>query len=250
MMDVAKLLELITSNPERALFIIYGAKKLSQEIWNKISKKYKEVQKLKKFGCTPSDELATKLIKIDGSESFCRLKKIIGNHETLKVVRIGLYLEKLNKEGVTSLVKDIKNEIWENHSSEGMNLINMGSSGLLSPLIEQLETLKETNKLSKSQLIKEYEYAIQKLDDISIWVNRHDLIENIMLRIKRKMKLMRPKIFFIIAAGNASTKTAEAIAKLNNQNQIRERGYMVFQPQITPFGHQKSQYLWTFYKFV
>lgn len=248
-----EILALIVSNPAKALLLVESlklAKQLSDEHLKKIAEKFKDIQKLKKFGCTPSDELAKNLIKIDSTPKFLQLKKLIGKHQTLKLARIGLYLGKLNLEGVKSVVDEIRNEIIENHGYDGAKLINMGSSGILSESIDALQNVKDEFNLSKSEVIIEYEYSIKKIEYISIWIKSEDVAQNIKIKIINKMEDMRPRLFYVIATGLASSNTAQVIAEMCNKNEIRKRGYMVFSPRIVPFGDATRQYLWTFYSFV
>ncbi len=251
-MEINELLDLIIKNPSQALIVIETLKtagSLTKEHFKKISKKFKQTQKLKKFGCTPDDEIADKLRKIDSTPEFCRLHKLIGNHPTLRLARIGLYLETLNKEGQTQVVEKIRGQIFENHREVGLQFLDIGSSGLMTEVINSLENINNEFNLPKNDLIRKYEYIIQKMKYITIYVDNEQSSQNIELKVSQKMDQF-PEDFYVIATGIASDKTMQVIARMNNQKKFQERGYMLFSPNIKPHGDTKKQYIWTFSRFL
>lgn len=249
---IEQILSLIVNNPEQALIAIEALKvagKLTKDEFKILSRKFRDSQKLKHFGCTPSDELADKLRKIDSTPEYQRLKSLIGNHSSLKLARIGLYLETLNEQGATLIVNQIRSEIVENMGPESMKILDLGSSGLMSKVIDAVKSLKEELNLFQTDVIKRYEYIVRRMELISIYVKNIDTIPNIKLRIEKKIGQM-PEEFFVIASGTASSNTAYAIAQLNVKNVFSDAGYIFLSPNIRPQGKECSQFIWTFYRFV
>jgi hypothetical protein len=252
MLGLNEILDLIVSNPAQAIAAIEAlltAGKLTKPQLDLLAKKFRDAQQLRKFGITPTQDLAKSLKKIDNSTTFRQLKKLIGKHPTLRLIRVGLYLEQLNLQGSAELVESIRNEIMEHHGQEGLKIINLGSAGILSDIIDALEDLKKANNLTPIEIIDKYEYLLKRFEDVSLFINKTELPENIEIRIRRMMETTRPQMFFVIAAGSAAVHTQNVLARMITHNRIRERGYMVFQPRVLQFG-DKKQYLWTFYNFV
>lgn len=254
MVDINSILELIPKDTLKALLAIEALKKagnLTKEVFDKLSKAFIEAQRKKKFGCTVSTELAKKLIKIDSTPDFLKLKGMLKRHPTLKLARIGLYVETLYDTGARdALIYGLKGEISENHGPIGMRFLRLGSSGLLSELIDRMKDLQEHENLNTEKITEYYEYSINKLEETSIWVSNSDIDQNVELRITDKMSSMKPQLFMIIAAGYASTKAMKVIAELSNSNVIRRFGYIFFPPKIKGEIEKRKQYLWIFYKFV
>lgn len=256
-MVVDEILGLIISDPVKALLAIEGLKKagkLTKELFKNYSSAFQERQKFKKFGCTPSDLLVKKLLKIDDTPSFICLKAMLVKHPTLKLARVGLYLEKLSIEGKTKELHETRNEveyeIKDNHGDVGETFLNLASSGILSDLIKNLDNLQKNENLTKEEITRKYEYSVKKLDEITIWISNRDVKANIYLRIKNKLTQLRPDIFMCISAGNATKNAMLVIAKMTSRNTLRKHGYICFSPQISRNNPSKKQYLWTFYRFV
>lgn len=251
--ELTELLRKILENPAETLALIRGLKKagkLTATQLKKIAQAYKKLQQSKRFGFTPPNEdIAIKLLEIDKSPLFQRIRELIGKHPDLRLIRISLLIEKLNTEGATLLVDQIRSEIYENHGEYGIKIINLGSTGRISFIIDSLEKIKEEYQKSTEELINDYQYMIKKADYITVYVNNEDYIPNIELKICKKMD-QRPDIFFVIAAGRASDASMQVIAKLNNKGIIRDKGYLFFSPLIKPHGEERQRYLWTFNRFL
>lgn len=250
-MDITEIINLLATNPDAAIRLlegIYYAKQLTKDQFVAISKKIKHGLRQKEFGFSASDELADRLRKIDSTPDYLKLKQLIGNHPTLRLARIGLYLETLNKEGSTRIVNDIRDEIIKNHGDDGFKIIDLGSSGLMSGLIESLSDLKSELNLLPYEVVKEYEININKLKFRSLFVKREtsqvELEQEIMKKIKQK-----PSYFHIVAAGNALECPMLVIAKMN-AHIFRDNGYTFISPKIINHGETRKQYIWTFYLFL
>ncbi|MFA6072781.1 MAG: hypothetical protein WC758_01580 [Candidatus Woesearchaeota archaeon] len=188
--QLEQLLVLIVNNPEQALVAIEGLKiagELTKEQFKIISKKFQEAQKLRKFGFTPAKELANKLISIDSTPAYKKLKKLIGTkHPTLRLVRLGLYIETLNKQGRTDLVEKIRSEIFDNFGEQGFKILDIGSSGLMNEVIETLDNLKKEYDLPEQVLMDRYTYIIARMQFLCVYINNEDLNANIKLKIQKK----------------------------------------------------------------
>lgn len=247
-----EIIALIINNPSAALSVIETLKStgsLSAVVLKKFSEKFKEIQNNKRFGFSPSADLAKRLYKIDKTPDFIKLKKLIGKHYTLRLVRIGLYLESLNEEGAHELVKNIREEIALNEDVRSLKLVSMGSSGILSEVIGILEELSTQYGWSQRELVEEYEYILRTYDDIVLFVSSEVPKDNIKIRINNLMGKF-PKIFFVVAAGSAAKHSMVAVAEMNNDNSIRNRGYTFFPPKKKVSSSRREQFTWSFYKFL
>lgn len=251
-MGFEQILALISSDPEKALILLeklWDAGKLTKDLFKKAAKKVRDAQKRKVFGCTPSDKLANNLRRIDTTETYKELKKLIGDHHSLRLARIGLYLETLNKEGKTLVVDQIRDEIFQNHREAGLQYLDIGSSGLMTEVIDSLKKLQREFNLPQHVLIRRYEYIIRTMRYITSYINNND--HPVIIREKILKQLNRlPEQFFIIGTGIASDNTMKVIAEMNNVNIFRDKGYIIFPPNIRPHGEDRKQYIWTFTRYV
>ncbi len=250
-MSVDEILALLLSDPTKALAtleILKQGGKLTVEKYQELKIKFLDIWNQKKFGFSPPGDLAKKLNAIDSTPEYKKLKQLIGKHKTLPLVRVGLYLESLNIAGDSEKVEQIRTEIYERHGAIGSRIVSMGSCGLMSDIINMLDSLEATGKCSHEDIVHEYEYVLNKYDDIFMFVSKEETEANIELRINQQVAKL-PSSFFIVATGNAAKHGMTVIAKMNKEDGLRDKGYMFFPPKTQKYG-RKNQYTWTFWRFL
>ncbi|MFA6072780.1 MAG: hypothetical protein WC758_01575 [Candidatus Woesearchaeota archaeon] len=49
-----------------------------------------------------------------------------------------------------------------------------------------------------------------------------------------------PDVFYVIAIGTSSNKAMCAIAELNNEGDIRDKGYAFYPPKVSDYGQNRA----------
>ena len=212
-LDLSGLLKLITAG-KLAGEALKWAKKRVRELWEK-----------KEYGFTPDPELATSLQKISQTEAYSRMRQCIGNHRFLPVVRLSLRIEELSEEGKVDLISKIKDSVHKKYGFEGVRILNMGATGILKGIIQYLSDLKIRNNYTQNDVASIFEKILKKWTKISIF---HKAEYGEIKLEKTIIKYMDAiiELFFVFAAGTAGNQAKKVIARLNNNSEIRRRGYM------------------------
>jgi hypothetical protein len=219
----------------------------SWAVENKNSSKNKIISIINKgkYGFVPDPREANSLQRINESPIFCRLKECIGNHWSLNLVKVGMYIMELNDEGERKLIKEIRDRISKKYGPRGMKIIDLGSTGVIFDIIDYLDGLRMRKGYGKEYIASEFEKMLDNWYQISIFVkSKHDedsLYNDILDHMYRKFP-----IFFVFAYGSASNIAMKIIAEMNNQGMITERFRYIF--WVKP-GRDKAgmvKYAWDF----
>ncbi len=199
----------------------------------------------KKYGFVPNTTEANSLQRINESPIFCRLKECAGNHWSLNLVKVGIYIMELNDEDERILVREIRDRIHKQHGPKGMKILNLGSTGVILDVIEYLDDLKTRKGYGEEHIASEFDRILENWEQISIFVrSEHDenaLYDEILTHMYRKIH-----IFFVFAYGTACKVAMTTIAEMNNEGMITERyGYLFWvKPGKDRAG--KIKYTWEF----
>ncbi len=212
-LDLSDLLKLIAAG-KLAGDALKWAKKRVKELWEK-----------KEYGFTPDPELATSLQKISQTEAYRRIKQCIGNHRFLPVIRLGLRIEELSEEGRVDLISKIKDNVHKKYGFEGVRILNMGATGILKGIIQYLSDLKIRNDYTQNDIASIFEGILKRWSEITIF-HKAEYGESILEKTIIKYMDAIKDVFFVFAAGTAGNQAKKVIARLNNNSEIRKRGYM------------------------
>lgn len=198
-----------------------------------------------KYGFVPNAQEANSLQRINESPIFCRLKECIGDHWSLDLVKVGMYIMELNDEGERNLIRKIRDRTNKKHGPRGMKIINLGSTGVINDVISYLDNLKLRKGYSQKHVYEEFEKILDKWEQISIFVksehNEDTLYDDILSHM-----YLKHSIFFVFAYGSACNVAMKIIAEMNNDGMITERnGYLLWvKPGKDRAG--KVKYTWEF----
>lgn len=234
-MSLVELIKLIASG-ELTKEALDWAKKRVRELWNE-----------RKYGFTPDPELASGLQKVGKSEAYKRAKDCIGNHKYLEIIRLGLRIQKLSSEGQVETIGKIKDDVKRKYGIKGIRVLNMGSTGVLINVIQYLSHVKIYHDYGSEVLGEIFEDILEEWNKITIFHESdygRDTLEKTIIRYMN----LNHDVFFVFAAGNAGVQAIKTIAQLDNQNEIRNRNYMISLSNREEDQTGRVLYSWVFRK--
>ena len=184
--------------------------------------------------------------KIDKNPKFSRLIELIGKHESLYLVKIGIYIMTLNDKGKRQLIDTIKEDVANKYGTVGVNILYLGSTGVVFDVIDYLDTLNLKGK-TKDEIITEFERILDEWEQITFFITKDHDENHVRENIEIHMKLGQP-IFFVFAYGSACNVAMRTIAKMNVERLIRQKDHYLFfvTPDIDKAGRIKMA--WRFEK--
>lgn len=215
------------------------------KIGKDVEQKVIELLDKKKYGFVPNAQEANSLQRIRESPLFCRLKECVGNHWSLNLVAVGIYIMELNDEGERKLIQEIRDRTNKKYGPRGMKIVNLGSTGVILEVIEYLDSLKLRKGYSKEHIGLGFDNILDGWEQISIFVKSgHDediLYSDIVDHMFRKIP-----IFFIFSYGSACTVAMKIIAEMNVNGLIIQRYNYLFWVKPGKDRAGKVKYTWDF----
>lgn len=199
----------------------------------------------KKYGFVPNAQEARALKRINENPRFCRLKELTGKHESLNLVRVGIYIMELNDIGERQLINEIRDRVNKRYGSRGMKIINLGSTGTIFDVIDYLDTLKLRKGYNKEHIISEFNKILDDWEKITIFVKSGQDEKSLYQNIQLQMRLKHP-IFFVFAYGKACSVAMKTIADMNNAGLITQKNHYLFWSKPGKDRAGKLKYAWTF----
>lgn len=196
----------------------YGAKTVAY-IREKIREKLDE----RKYGFVPSAEEAKALFEVNKKDIYLRLKECLGGHWAIDLLRIGIYISKLNNEGKRDAIHKIRDKVHAKYGLRGIKILDMGATSIIETIALYLSNKKMRDNLNPIDLGLEFDKIIDGWEQVAIFIKKDD--ENSYVYEKIHSYMNKYSIFFVFAYGSAEIKASRAIAKLRNQNIIREKRY-------------------------
>ena len=228
----------------RELLSYINLKKLSGEVLEYAKKRLRELWYKKQYGFTPSKDEATILRQISQTDLYLRLKFCLGQHWSLPLIKVGIYVSNLNKEGQDKLVQQIKDYIFQKYGIRGIRIMELGSTGIIESIIELISDLKIRKNYTREDLVREFENILFEWKEITLFVKNEHTIDDVIITIKRKME-MKKHLFFVFAFGNASKIAMSGIAKANTEGLFSQEGYL-FSNKYWINKRGSEIYSWTF----
>jgi hypothetical protein len=216
--------ELLTKSiPELLQYL--SATKASKDVVIWVRSRIKTLWDKKQYGFTTDPETAKELQKITKSDAYKRMKECIGKVPYLNVVRLGLRIEDLSYTARSDEIHKIRNDVFKRYGPDGINILNIGNTGTLIPLIQHLSDVKIKNNLSQDDMNYRFMELIHGWESLTIFHQTDDGEDKLIAMINRHMNA-RSEIFFIFGIGTAGKQAAIAIASLNNSGEMHDKGYM------------------------
>lgn len=176
--------------------------------------------------------------------SFKQLKFLIGNHKTLPIVMTGLWIKSLSEDERLKVVSDNRNEIYEKYKEEGVNILNMGTTGFMEGFIKFLTSYNIKRNPSKEEIIGIYESTLKEWAKITIFVKKDSSVSYILSKCNSKIT-NEFRFFYVFASYSARKIASEVIDKLIKKNILKEANYEVFIEKLNQDGSRKA---WIFEK--
>ena len=245
MADLPKdIIETLNKLSFRELLSYVLLAKLSGQLLDYAKKRIKETWDKKQYGFSPSKDEAIILKRISRADVYERLKFCLGQHWSLSLIKVGIYISDLNIEGQQELVEKINEDIFKKYGKRGKRIMELGSTGVIRNIIEYISDLKIRKNYNRDDLIREFENILEDWNRITIFVKSNDTKDDIVNNLKKQIEF-KYNLFFVFAFGSASVIAYNAIAQANNEGIISEGKYMFStRPSISKVG--KEVYAWTF----
>jgi hypothetical protein len=219
-MDITELLHLITLG------------KLAGKALESAKKKIKDFLDKKKYGFTPNKEEADSLYRISREDIYKRFVDCVGNHWSKDLIRVGIYISKLNDEGRREVVDKTRREIYKKYGEKGVKIINIATTGYIIEVIQYLSRLKLTENLKEEDLQIEFEKIIEEWKSTTIFVTVNDNEDSMIKEITNLMGSKKER-FFVFGYGSAAKIASNSIDKLASDGVVKSNNYSIHIEQST-----------------
>lgn len=187
-----------------------AVKGLTEPLKNKIKKYWLK----REYGVTIEPDEGKKLQDIANEEFYKIFKKYLGEHWSIKLIKVGIYISNLNEEGKKERAGEIQKEAYRKYGPKGAKIIHLASTGILVPIMDHIINLRLYKGATCIVLNQEFDKILDEWDQISIPVSRGE-VDSLRQKIESVMLQNHP-IFFVYAAGSVSVLTQLILAKMNN----------------------------------
>lgn len=211
-------------------------KGLTTDIKNKIQQMWQKRQ----YGVTLLPDEAESLKKIAQNEFYLLFKKYLGAHWSIKLIKVGIYISELNDDGKRKRAKELQSEVYRSYGQKGVKIIQLASTGVLTPIMDYLIDLRLTKGANPIVLHQEFDLILHEWDVISIPVRPETPGDTLKISVQKRIDEQRP-IFFVYAAASASSRAQLTLAQMNNDGAFRGK-YLVI-PKIKVI-HGQEYCLW------
>lgn len=197
-----------------------------------------------KVGFLPEGYSYANIRKAQKKTSFKQLKYLIGNHETMPIISIGIWINSLPEEEQKKIAEDTRDEVYKKYKKRGVSILNMAATGFMEAFIRQLTNYSLRKDISKEELIDIYEQALEDWEKITFFVQKTQSKEMIATTIKSKL-LQGAAFIYVFASYSAIRTTKEAISELEKENIIEQFWYQLYEEKLEP---ENNKIVWTFEK--
>ncbi len=209
-----------------------------------------EIDKLENFfsqnkvGFLPEGCSYDNIRKAQKKTSFKQLKYLIGNHETIPIVSIGIWINSLPEEEQKKIAEDTRDEVYKEYKRKGVSILNMAATGFMEAFIGQLTSYSIRKDISKEELIDIYEQALEDWEKITFFVQKTQSKEMIATTIQSKLS-QGAAFIYVFASYSAIQTTREAISGLEKESIIEQFRYQLYEERLEPLN---NKIVWTFEK--
>lgn len=237
-----ELIEQISSLGVKDLLALFVSGKYGLEVIAYIKEKIREKLDERKYGFVPNAEETRALYEINKKEVYQRLKVCLGGHWALDLLRVGIYISKLNDEGKRETVHKIKDHVYSKYGPRGIKIIDMGATSVIYSVALYLSDRKMRDNMNPIDMALEFDKLIEGWDKVTIFVKKDENESPIYKKILSYMDSY--PIFFVFAYGSAVLIASRAIAKLNNEKTIQQKRYIFYTyPNIDQAGLRNNAWV-------
>lgn len=155
---------------------------------------------------------------------FRQLKHLIGKHETLPIILVGLHLHGYSGHEKRRVAEENRNEVYKRHKARGISILNIASTGFIEAFISWISEYNIKNNPSRLELVDLYEKILDDWEEMSFFVksltSKKVLSNNVIGRINSGKPTS-----FVFASGSA-IPIAEGVMN-NLEKEIFESGYSI-----------------------
>ncbi len=237
-----ELIQQISSMGVKDLVSLILSGKYAAEAVAYIRAKIREKLDEGKYGFVPNAEEANALYEVNKKDVYLRLKTCLGSHWALDLLRVGLYISKLNDDGKREAVHKIKSKVHDKYGPRGVKIINMGATGVIESIAFYLSDRKMRANLNPIDLSLEFDKIIEGWEEVTIFIKKEENKGIIYYKILNCLD--KYPLFFVFAYGSAVMNASKAIARLNNEKIIQKKRYMFFvYPHFDQAGLQNNSWV-------
>lgn len=199
--------------------------KIAKELVVVIRSQIKLLLAKKRYGFTPDPQMASDLQAISKSEAYKRIADCIGETRYLSVIKLALRIQHLSYTKGSAEISKINHDVSKKHGKNGINILHMGNTGILLPVIKHLSDLKIDGDHNQETMREHFITIIHMWGRSTIFHKTEDG-EKVLVRKITGLMGARYEIFFVFGIGTAGTQAATAIASLRKKGTIQSKGYM------------------------
>lgn len=162
--------------------------------------------------------------KIKNKIVFKQLRFMIGEHSTLRIILVGLYVSSFDKDTKAKVLEENRQKIYDKYGQRGVSILNMATTGFIESYIKWLSEYNIRKNPSKLELIDLYEKILQEWLETTIFVQGNMPKEIVASKIFGKMNVGFG-VFFVFASKSAIKITEEAIREIEIKGPLKNYGY-------------------------
>ena len=166
---------------------------------------------------------------------YKQLKFLIGNHPTLPIVVVGLWLNSLPEKEQVQQAKDKRNEIYGEYKEKGVNILNMAVTGFMEAFVKWLSNYNIKRNLAQEELIDLYEKNLGEWSEITIFVQESHSQEVVLQKCKTKMA-QDCRFIYIFASYGAIPIAEGAVLILKEEDLFKQSNYQVYTENLNREG--------------
>lgn len=235
MTDLSKDLDRL--NIKELLALLKGA-----PYFSKITNTIKEAIKNRIYTNKPflsqniNEQEVQSLYQISKRDIYKRMESCLGSHWSMNLIALGLYISELNEMGQRDLQARVRFDVHTRYGAKGLRILEMGSTNAIKTIIDYLSGIKMTNDYNFLQMGRLFDKIIEEWSSITIFVESEDNLNHVEVKCLEMIRNKKP-LFFVFAYGSAVRHAIFAIAKLNNNGDLK--GY-IFKGETRKVGVDKK----------
>src|SRR3989344_307868 len=156
-----------------------------EQVSARFLKKIQEAWQRGKYGISFNSDEANHLKEISENLTYKTYKKIVGKNPYTPYIKLGILLYELSlKPEGKERFDEISKEVYRKKTEKIRRVIHIGSTGVIIHILEYLNNLSETRKISKERITEEFEKIMDAWEQYSIAVKNDFTLKQSLEMIK------------------------------------------------------------------
>lgn len=182
--------------------------------------------------------------KLQKKTAFKQLKFLVGNHHTLPIVTVGLWINSLDEQEQLKIAEANRDQIYKKYKEKGVNILNMGTTGFMEGFIKFLTNYALKKNPSKEEMIDIYEKTLEDWSNKTIFVQKTNSENHILHKCRNKID-QDLRFFYMFASYEAIKVSRKVVENLVKDKILQEANYEVYTEKLNIEGSRK---VWIFEK--